>query len=91
MLQAHRSTFKDDGEKQRFNRDLHTSALDYLIISQMVTERQSDAVSRVEALGLLMKEKIQKAILRKERNPKGKDVIGRAQIAAAQNANAPSS
>ena len=45
---------------------------------------------RVEAVDALDKEKIAKAKLRKESNPKEKGVIGRARIAAAQNANAPS-
>jgi hypothetical protein len=90
MLEAHRSTFKEDKDKRRFNKDLHSSALDYLIISQMVTERQRGGASRVEAVDVLNKEKISKAKLRKDRNPKEKGVIGRAQIAAAQNAIAPS-
>jgi hypothetical protein len=90
MLDSHRSTFKEDKDKRRFNKDLHSSALDYLIISQMVTERQRGGASRVEAMDVLNKEKIAKAKLRKESNPKEKGVIGRAQIAAAQNANAPS-
>jgi len=90
MLEAHRSTFKEDQDKRRFNKDLHSSALDYLIISQMVTERQRGGALRVEAVDALDKEKIAKAKLRKESNPKEKGVIGRARIAAAQNANAPS-
>ena len=90
MLDSHRSTFKEDKDKRRFNKDLHSSALDYLIISQMVTERQRGGASRVEAVDVLNKEKIAKAKLRKESNPKEKGVIGRARIAAAQNANAPS-
>ena len=90
MLEAHRSTFKEDQDKRRFNKDLHSSALDYLIISQMVTERQRGGALRVEAVDVLNKEKIAKAKLRKESNPKQKGVIGRARIAAAQNANAPS-
>jgi len=90
MLEAHRSTFKEDQDKRRFNKDLHSSALDYLIISQMVTERQRGGALRVEAVDVLNKEKIAKAKLRKESNPKEKGVIGRARIAAAQNANAPS-
>jgi hypothetical protein len=89
MLDSHRSTFKEDKDKRRFNKDLHSSALDYLIISQMVTERQRGGASRVEAVDVLNKEKIAKAKLRKESNPKEKGVIGRARIAAAQNANAP--
>lgn len=90
MLEAHRSTFKEDQDKRRFNKNLHSSALDYLIISQMVTERQRGGALRVEAVDVLNKEKIAKAKLRKESNPKEKGVIGRARIAAAQNANAPS-
>jgi hypothetical protein len=53
MLDSHRSTFKEDKDKRRFNKDLHSSALDYLIISQMVTERQRGGASRVEAVDVL--------------------------------------
>ena len=89
MIQEHRNTFRDEGEKKRFNKDLYISALDYLIFSQMVTERQTDAVTRVQAVDVLQEEKILKAKVRKGRNTKEGDVVRRARIAAAQNANDP--
>ena len=36
MVEEHRSTFREEREKTRFNKNLYTSALDYLIFSQMV-------------------------------------------------------
>ena len=86
MIQEHRNTFNGEAEKARFNRDLYASALDYLIFSQMVAERQMEAVTRVQAVDVLQKEKILKAKLRAERNTKEGDVLRRARIAAAQNA-----
>lgn len=79
----------DGTTKQRFNKDQYQSALDYLIISQMVTQRESASVSRVEAVHMLSNEKLNKVELRKTLNTRERDVIGRARKAAAHNALVP--
>jgi hypothetical protein len=89
LVEEHRSTMNDGATRKRFNRDQYQSALDYLIISQMVTERERDSVSRVQAVHMLSKEKLNKVELRKTLNTREKDVIGRARKAAAQNALVP--
>lgn len=89
MVDDHRRTMNDGTTKQRFNRDQYQSALDYLIISQMVTQRESASVSRVEAVHMLSNEKLNKVELRKTLNTRERDVIGRARKAAAHNALVP--
>ena len=88
MVDDHRRTM-DVTTKKRFNRDQYQSALDYLIISHMVIQRQSDSVSRVDAVHMLSNEKLNKVELRKTLNTRERDVIGRARKAAAQNALVP--
>ena len=88
MVDDHRKTMNDT-TKKRFNKDQYQSALDYLIISHMVIQRQSASVSRVEAVHMLSNEKLNKVELRKTLNTRERDAIGRARKAAAQNALVP--